>query len=93
MCVTLRERRLNRDADWCAELERQLPAFAPVLDRLRRERQVIEVILDELQQSLDLPGGCSAAAAKAGFDRLWSVLAHHLAAKEAHLVSALDALD
>ncbi|MFJ8535831.1 nitroreductase/quinone reductase family protein [Streptomyces sp. NPDC093591] len=93
VCDTLRQQQLSQDAEWYAELEQRLPEFAPVLDRLRRERQVIEVILDELQQSLSLPGGCPAAAAKAGFDRLWAVLAHHLAVKEAHLVPALNALD
>ncbi|MFG2231658.1 nitroreductase/quinone reductase family protein [Streptomyces sp. NPDC048723] len=93
LCITLREQHLGRDLELYAELDRQLPAFAPVLARLRRERQVVAAILDELQQSLDAPGGCTIAVAKAGFDRLWAVLAQHLASKQAHLVPALDALD
>lgn len=93
LCVTLREQHLQRDAELYAELEQQLPALAPVLDRLCRERQVIVVILDELQQSLNRPAGCTTTVAKAGFDRLWAVLVHHLASKEVHLVPTLNALD
>jgi deazaflavin-dependent oxidoreductase (nitroreductase family) len=86
-CASIGEHHASEDRVFPA-LQAQLPAFAPVLERLRAEHETVAAMVRELQALLDRHA--AGEQVRAGIEKLTDELEAHFAYEEAELVPVLN---